>query len=246
MTKHEKCSDESRKLCDLLLSSVNDELTNSKKEIRNKTKNWCAFGIKPRFAYISHRRNGIRAYLCAEESDGPHLNDLIGQSTRIQLQDRGAKNSSWAQSTYYFLDLDSEEQIRAATPLLLYAASKVEARPSRYFLLPSEDSASEMREGNRVTVQVSRVERNPEARRKCIEIFGSCCSVCGFDFERTYGKIGSGFIHVHHLIPIAAAKGRRKVNPRTDLRPVCPNCHEMLHKQTPPFSIDEMKAQISK
>ncbi|MHB1675847.1 MAG: HNH endonuclease [Acidobacteriaceae bacterium] len=171
---------------------------------------------------------------------------LAVQSPQIKVEQRHKMDSPWAQLTPYYLNLDSEREILAATPLLLYAASQIKGHSSPNFLLPSEDSASEMVEGTRITVQVSRVERNPEARKKCIQIFGVVCIVCGFDFERTYGEIGSGFIHVHHLNSLAETKGQYKVNPRTDLRPVCPNCHEMLHKNKPPFSIEELKARVSK
>lgn len=113
------------------------------------------------------------------------------------------------------------------------------------YLLPSEDSATEMVEGARITVQVSRIERDPAARRKCIDLFGTSCTVCSFDFGRIYGALGAGFIHVHHLKPLAAAKKSRKVDPKADLRPVCPNCHEMLHKQSPPLTIEALKSVIS-
>lgn len=135
-----------------------------------------------------------------------------------------------------------------ALPLLLYAAggiaesSRSEAMP---YLFPSEVRAREMAEGKRMTVLVTRLERDQAARTSCIRIFGTACDVCGFDFEKQYGKIGSGFIHVHHLNPLAGSKGRRKVNPRTDLRPVCPNCHEMLHKKEPPYTIEELKELVS-
>jgi len=95
-------------------------------------------------------------------------------------------------------------------------------------------------------VQVNRIERDPKAREGCIRLFGAQCSVCGLEFEKSYGDIGSGFIHVHHLNPIAETKGQRdRVNPRTGLRPVCPNCHEMLYRRTPPFTIEEMKARFT-
>jgi 5-methylcytosine-specific restriction enzyme A len=102
-----------------------------------------------------------------------------------------------------------------------------------------------MVEGARISVQVSRIERDPAARKKCMDYFGTSCSVCGFDFGRTYGALGNGFIHVHHLQPLAATKGKRKVDPKIDFRPVCPNCHEMLHKENPPLTIEALKAIIS-
>ena len=84
-------------------------------------------------------------------------------------------------------------------------------------------------------------ERNPHARKKCIEHYGLSCVVCDFNFEKVYGQIGKEFIHVHHLTQVATIKQEYKVNPIQDLRPVCPNCHSMLHKQNPPLTIDELK-----
>jgi len=115
----------------------------------------------------------------------------------------------------------------------------------QFYLSPSEVSAQRMIEGTRTTIQVSKVERDPNARKKCIELFRAVCTVCGFDFGKTYGDLGDGFIHVHHLKPLAAAKRQRNVNPKFDLRPVCPNCHEMLHRRNPPLTIAALKAKIS-
>jgi predicted HNH restriction endonuclease len=114
------------------------------------------------------------------------------------------------------------------------------------YLLPSEDKLVSL-EGGRVTVQVNRFERDPAARRRCIQIFGTRCVVCGFDFAKTYGEIGAGFIHVHHLRPLSVNRKTHRVDVRRDLRPVCPNCHEMLHRKKPaPLSIEALKAKISK
>jgi predicted HNH restriction endonuclease len=53
--------------------------------------------------------------------------------------------------------------------------------------------------------------------------------VCGFDFAAVYGPLAVGFIHVHHLIPLSQAGGEYKVDPVADMRPVCPNCHAVIH-----------------
>lgn len=96
-------------------------------------------------------------------------------------------------------------------------------------------------EGAVKQVLVNAYERSPEARKACIEHYGVTCAICSFDFEARYGAIGSGFIHVHHLRPLAMRAAEYTVNPIEDLRPVCPNCHAMLHRRNPPFSIDEIK-----
>ena len=83
-------------------------------------------------------------------------------------------------------------------------------------------------EGLRKKVYVNRYERDPEERRKCIERYGNKyeCIVCGFNFEDKYGEIGRGFIHVHHINPLA--DNGKDIS--DNLIPVCPNCHAMLHR----------------
>ena len=85
-------------------------------------------------------------------------------------------------------------------------------------------------EGAKITIVVNQYERNPEAREKCIARHGCKCMVCGMDFEKQYGEIGKGFIHVHHIIPISSIGKEYEIDPEKELVPVCPNCHAMLHK----------------
>jgi 5-methylcytosine-specific restriction protein A len=54
--------------------------------------------------------------------------------------------------------------------------------------------------------------------------------VCGFDFEERYGPRGTGYIEVHHLVPLSKLEGATSVDPTSDLRPVCANCHAMIHR----------------
>ncbi len=61
-----------------------------------------------------------------------------------------------------------------------------------------------------------------------------------------YGQIGEGFIHVHHLKPLSEIGQEYEVDPIEDLRPVCPNCHAMLHRKKPPYTIEQLKDLIHK
>jgi 5-methylcytosine-specific restriction protein A len=91
----------------------------------------------------------------------------------------------------------------------------------------------------------TRYERNPHARRACISYYGCSCSVCEFDFEKRFGELGRNFIHVHHLTQVATVGKSYQVDPIRDLRPVCPNCHAMLHRRNPPMTIDELKLLLT-
>ncbi|MDM8521839.1 HNH endonuclease [Desulfococcaceae bacterium HSG8] len=107
------------------------------------------------------------------------------------------------------------------------------------------DSAQVFREGAVRRVSVNAYERDKEARQKCIDHYGSACSVCGFDFGKTFGERGKGFIHVHHLIPVSEIAEEYEVDPVEDLRPVCPNCHAMIHRRPPPLSIEEIRILLN-
>ncbi len=96
-------------------------------------------------------------------------------------------------------------------------------------------------EGAKTPVAVNRYERNSQARQKCIEHYGIRCCACDFDFEKRYGPHGAGFIHVHHLKPLSAIGEVYEVDPVQDLRPVCPNCHAMIHLGKQQLSIEELK-----
>lgn len=109
--------------------------------------------------------------------------------------------------------------------------------------LPKEIK-TEFYEGLKKTVIVNSYERNSKARELCVKHWKAICAVCDFNFERVYGEVGKGFIHVHHLIPVAKIGKTYQVNPIKDLIPVCPNCHSIIHKKEPPYSIEEMKRML--
>lgn len=75
-------------------------------------------------------------------------------------------------------------------------------------------------------------------------IYGCQCSVCGVVLSGIYGEIAQGFIHVHHLRQLAEVNAEYEVDPIVDLRPVCPTCHSIIHRKTPPYSIEEVQESI--
>gem|GEM_PF-827539 len=99
-------------------------------------------------------------------------------------------------------------------------------------------------EGAKKQVRVNAYERNPRARAACLKHHGYDCVVCGFNFESRYGPLGRQFIHVHHLKPLALTDGEYRLDAVADLRPVCPNCHAMLHRGAEVLSIEELRAKL--
>ncbi|WP_434930707.1 HNH endonuclease [Shewanella sp. HL-SH5] len=111
--------------------------------------------------------------------------------------------------------------------------------PDEVFKLPTEFTEGAVRQ-----VTINAYERNSEARTVCIAKLGAICQVCDFDFEKTYGEIGKGFIHVHHKVDLATIGESYQVDPINDLIPVCPNCHAMLHTEKPAMDIETLRQII--
>ena len=98
-------------------------------------------------------------------------------------------------------------------------------------------------EGGQTRVWVNRYERDDQLRDACLAHHGAVCQACEVDMEETYGTLGNGFVHVHHVHPLAKGE-ERETDPVRDLVPVCPNCHAMLHRGRPaaePRTIEELR-----
>lgn len=109
-------------------------------------------------------------------------------------------------------------------------------------LLPVEEEISSgLPEGALRRVEVNRYERSRINRAICISVHGAQCKVCGLDFGERYGEIGRGFIHVHHVVPVSEMNPDYRIDPVNELVPVCPNCHSMLHRQSPPMLAAELR-----
>ncbi len=101
-------------------------------------------------------------------------------------------------------------------------------------------------EGAVQRILVNRYERDTRARAACVEYHGAKCVVCGFDFGSVYGHALNGFTHVHHLKPLSQAGPDYVIDPIADLRPVCPNCHAVIHQKDPSYSLDDVRSMLNR
>ena len=101
-------------------------------------------------------------------------------------------------------------------------------------------------EGAVTRVEINRYERDSNARRICIEHHRAVCCVCDMTFGAIYGNIGEDYIHVHHLIPISSIGEMYVIDPVNDLRPICPNCHSMIHRTYPPMLVDDLRKIVKR
>lgn len=204
-----------------------------------------------RFAYVYHRTrdNAVRAYFRAVIGEAPFY------AGELTIHTRPTVEKGWDKEFPCFIEIKSVSQACAAAHLLVahaYPLSIKKWDKSRGinppFRLAEELSPSktDVMEGAATTILVNSYERNPAARAQCIEHYGPRCLVCGLDLTETYGEIARDFIHVHHLLPLSAIKGHHKTDPLLDLIPICPNCHAIVHRRNPPYSIAEIRAALKK
>ncbi|MCQ2087062.1 MAG: HNH endonuclease [Bacilli bacterium] len=140
-------------------------------------------------------------------------------------------NIRFTKSPFYENDSDKESIIVSYTVLICsMMLSLIDYKVEGY------------EEGNVIEVASKKYERNPINRELCLYAKGYTCSCCGFNFKNTYGKIGENFIEVHHIVPVSKMGPHYIVDPINDLTPLCSNCHSMIHKKNPPYTVDELKA----
>jgi hypothetical protein len=104
----------------------------------------------------------------------------------------------------------------------------------------------EFQEGAAIQVLVNRYERRSAARDCCLAHYGARCHACDRTMAEQYGSEVGELIHVHHLTPLASVGGPSSVDGVRDLRPVCPNCHAVIHSKRPPYSVEEVKVMLRK
>lgn len=165
----------------------------------------------------------------------------------IQVLNQGNKVSSSGHVFDGTLQIDGravfEEGEAAATELLSTIVSIFG------FMAGQEDDQEFLdfrEEGAVKQVLARKYERSRFNRTLAIQIHGTTCFGCGFNFEKFYGDVGGGIIEVHHLEPVHLMEKVRVVDPRTELVPLCSNCHTLVHKIDPPYSLGELKLFVQR
>lgn len=118
---------------------------------------------------------------------------------------------------------------------------------------PTTESKSEwvefeFEEGLRHQAERSFFQRNPRLAQQAKDVYGCSCQLCGFDFAKIYGALGQDFAEVHHLNPLSERPPEEWTEAvRTSIAEVavlCANCHRMIHRRRPAFSIDELRVML--
>jgi predicted HNH restriction endonuclease len=207
----------------------------------SETKNWAMFKMGHRggaVAGLNPSHGHVRLFLA------------LAPAESADLQPTPSSGSRAAQFPSVFW-IANEQDLPKARELILRSnaavrfarAEKGKSRPE--YLSPQELLPKvEYLEGSARQVLVNAYERNQRAREACLRHHGRICVACGFSFAARYGKAGAGYIQVHHIVPIAGIGKEYRLNPLNDLVPVCPNCHAVIHRREPPFSIEEVRRML--
>ena len=121
------------------------------------------------------------------------------------------------------------------------AAAIVAILPLEKNEVTDEDELHGYPEGAMQSAWVNRYERDRRNRAAAIAIHGRQCLACGLDFNARYGELAAGFIEVHHTTPVSKLGPGYVIDPATDLIPLCPNCHVVVHRRDPPLTVAEVR-----
>ncbi len=181
------------------------------------------------------QRNSAYSYGRYLEVISKYLNIIINDSTISSKKDVDIVIEKLSKT-----DLAENSKNNCGTALKKYLKFITETN-FIYKSLDEIENPNQYTEGAKKVITVNAYERDRKARNKCIEIHGLNCAVCNINFETTYGSIGIGFIHVHHIKPLSEINESYVVSPEKDLISVCPNCHAMLHRKKDTISINSLK-----
>ncbi|MGF7011619.1 5-methylcytosine-specific restriction protein A [Lachnospiraceae bacterium PF1-21] len=193
------------------------------------------------------KRELFIGYLNLFKEQGIVIEVFINNS-KVDYEDENIWDLKWRdfriKANRIYADGISEEPKEITDIIIRWGTLAVGAMLSLLEIEYESEEISGALEGKLSQVTSNRYERNPINRELCLAANGYDCKVCGFDFEKFYGEIGKGFIHVHHLEMVSAYNGEKTIDPKKDLIPVCPNCHAMLHRSNPPVPPKKLKEMI--
>jgi 5-methylcytosine-specific restriction protein A len=109
----------------------------------------------------------------------------------------------------------------------------------------SESDPEGLPEGARTRIEVNRYERDRRNRAAALAIHGFSCKACRQLLDDRYGSVAAELIEVHHITPVSQLGPGYVINPKHDLVPLCPNCHSVAHRRSPPYTVQELREMMA-
>lgn len=166
------------------------------------------------------------------------LNSLPGN---IVVPDVISADTAWtADRREIFNQHDDNEIIETTTSLMVPMIAAMAE------LIGFEDVSQDVPEleGTISKALVTKRERSVRNRLLALRIHGYLCGTCGLEPTERFGEALGGILEVHHIEPISLLGEPREYDPTTDLIPLCPNCHRMIHKRNPPLTPGELRKEL--
>lgn len=114
--------------------------------------------------------------------------------------------------------------------------------------VPDFPNHQDYAEAQRLAAERYFFARNPQLRRDAIATYGTTCQICSFNFGQKYGDRGQGYAEVHHCDPLSERSEKEWTTPlKTKLQDVsvlCANCHRMIHRSRPAWSLDQLRQSL--
>ena len=194
-------------------------------------------------------RNLFVSILNYSQEDGATVSLKIDNKS-FDFKDDAFWGVEWLNLTFGFrvgqLNLSDDHEIDAQDIVRNWISRMTAAVISLMPMEGHEHDNEKYPEGASVTVQVNRYERDPRNRAAALSIHGYACKGCGLVMSDLYGDIATGFIEVHHIKPVSVMGDNYLIDPVKDLLPLCPNCHSIVHRRKPPYTLNELKEILAK
>ncbi|MDC3272859.1 HNH endonuclease [Hyphomicrobiales bacterium] len=171
-----------------------------------------------------------------------YINSEKGRTGHFKITDAGKKALNNNRDSLAYLTNNAFKYVDTLNEL-----EKLTKPESKYQLF---DENVYITEGETHYVGSNKYKRSKKLRTAAVEFYQNkngniSCSICSFDFEKTYGYPGKEYIEMHHLKPISMFESEdmaKIINEAIEnLVPVCANCHRVIHRKSPPYEISDLK-----
>ncbi|HRB71904.1 MAG TPA: HNH endonuclease [Flavobacterium sp.] len=163
---------------------------------------------------------------------------------------KGLESYSKLDEKTFFEFCDKLDELKRISSIIEHSLGEIEIF-NELNKIEDEDSEiiNEAFEGEIVYKLHKSRERNSKLieskKKEVLKMTGKLeCEVCSFDFYKTYGEIGKGFIECHHIKQLSTYQVSQKTK-SDDLALVCSNCHRMLHRNRNDMSIKTLKNKLN-
>lgn len=202
---------------------------------------------QPTSTQYDNRFDGESLWMDGEEK---HKNDIRLMNSLheddVHLFYRSENKTPFTYHGQVFL-VESETRTTSPSRFLFSVSSKTLDQVD----LIIEDYNPENYEGEKEGLKKLRLhviyERKKSNRDAAIQIHGTTCKACKFNFNMTYGEeLAKSYIEIHHTTSITELNGKQ-IDPNVDLVPLCANCHRMAHRAKGKIlTVEEIQELIEK